>query len=70
MNHGDNNQPLRELQWLAHYFRKHGHERKSREIFEQLKRMRINAQYSLSNTDDASDVIEMFDNDEVQKEGG
>lgn len=67
MNHGDN-QPLRELQWLAQYFRKHGHERKSREIFEQLKRMRQNAQFSLTNTDEASDVIDMFDSDD-QKEG-
>lgn len=61
-NHGDN-QPLRELQWLAHYFQKHGHERKSREIFEQLKRMRQNAQTSLGQTDDACDVIDLFDNE-------
>lgn len=65
--HGDN-QPLRELQWLAQYFRKHGHERKSREIFEQLKHMRLNAQYSLSKPDEASEVIELFDCDEQRKE--
>ncbi|CAN5525353.1 hypothetical protein BH11CYA1_BH11CYA1_41320 [soil metagenome] len=53
----DNQQPLRELQWLANYFKTHAREDLSIDLFEQLRELRQRAQESLGTTE-ASDVME------------
>jgi hypothetical protein len=56
----ENLQPLRELEWLAQYFKKHCREDLAGAIFQQVKQLRHRAQDSL--TDDASDVIDFNKN--------
>lgn len=62
MNDNDNYnaQPLRELEWLVHYFKEHCREDLAQEIFRQIKSVRHKAQDSLK--DDASDVIDFGKN--------
>lgn len=36
----DDNHPIRELQWLAHYFEEHGREDVAREIFARVREIR------------------------------
>jgi hypothetical protein len=50
-------QPLRELQWLAHYFNEHGREELAEKIFDEVKKLRHRAQDSLETTE-ASDVVD------------
>ena len=57
----DNMQPLRELEWLAQYFKKHCREDLAGAIFTQLKDLRHRAQDSLGESD-ASDVIDFNQN--------
>lgn len=57
----DNMQPLRELEWLAQYFKKHCREDLAGAIFTQLKDLRHRAQDSLGESD-ASDVIDFKPN--------
>jgi len=49
MNYNDyqSAQPLRELTWLANYFKEHGREDLARQIFLQIKALRLRAQDSL-----------------------
>ncbi len=61
-------QPIRELQWLAHYFLEHGREDLAQRIFLELKDLRQRAQDSL-NTADASDILE-FPNQDDEQTGG
>lgn len=49
-----NSQPLRELEWLFHYFQQHAREDLAQEIFEQIKVLRRRAQGSL--TEEAADI--------------
>jgi len=53
----DKAQPLRELEWLAHYFREHGRDDMAKEIFEQVQAIRHHAQDSLDSKE-ASNVLE------------
>jgi hypothetical protein len=53
----DKAQPLRELEWLAYYFREHGRDDIAKEIFEQLQAMRHHAQDSLE-SQGGSNVLE------------
>lgn len=59
MNSHDNNpaQPIRELEWLIHYFKEHSREDLAQEIFEKIRQLRHRAQDSLAN--DASEIIQL-----------
>lgn len=50
MNHSefDSSQPLLELEWLAHFFKKYGHHEVAKEIAEQIQLSRRRAQDSRS----------------------
>jgi len=46
-NEHQNAQPLRELEWLAHYFKEHCREDLAQQIFKQVKILRQRAQDSI-----------------------
>lgn len=50
-------QPLRELEWLAHYFNNHGREDIAQGIFDDVTTLRHRGQGSLNNTH-VSNVID------------
>jgi len=58
MRHDEHgNQPLRELEWLAQYFREHSREDLAQEIFARLVHLRHYAQDSLDGG--AAEVIDL-----------
>lgn len=39
-NSSHNSQPIRELEWLAYYFTRHGNKAMAKQIFEEVKKAR------------------------------
>ena len=65
--HHQNSQPLRELEWLIHYFQQHGREDLAQDIYQDLTFLRKKAQDSLE-SEQASEVLD-FDQRDRRLEG-